>query len=80
MYQVILRSFTCFAIYDKVIECSYNNDTCRCIVIICFVYMSDNTNYLFSFVFNETENEMYIKNCMSFYSENSLLLLYKNKS
>ena len=42
--------------------------------------MGDNTNYLFSFVFNKTENEMYIKIIMSFYSENSfkfnLLLLY----
>ena len=29
----------------------YNNDKCRFIVIICFVYMGDNTNYLLSFGF-----------------------------
>ena len=39
----------------------YNNYTSRFNVVICFVYMGDNTNYLFSFVFNKTENEMYIK-------------------
>ena len=38
--------------------------------------MGDNMNYLISFVFSKTENEMYIKMYMSFYSENSLLLLY----
>ena len=54
----------------------YNNYTCRFIVVICFVYMGDNTNYLISLLFNKTENVMYIKMYMSFYSENSLLLLY----
>ena len=49
---------------------------CRFIVVICFVYMGDNTNYLISFLLNKTENVMYIKIYMSFYSENSLLLLY----
>ena len=32
--------------------------------------MGDNTNYLFSFVLNKTENGMYIKTTISFYSEN----------
>ena len=42
-------------------KCTFNNnDTCRFIVVICFVYMGDNTIYLFSFVFNKTEKEMYI--------------------
>ena len=54
----------------------YNNYTCRFIVVICFVYMGDNTNYLISFLFNKTENVMYIKIYKSFHSENSLLLLY----
>ena len=54
----------------------YNNYTCRFIVVICFAYMGDNTYYLISFLFNKTENVMYIKINMSFYSENSLLLLY----
>ena len=49
----------------------YKNDTCRFIVVIWFVYTGDNTNYLFSFVFNKTENEMHIKILMSFHSENS---------
>ena len=54
----------------KVYKCTfYNNNTCRFIVVICFVYMGDNTNCLFSFVFNKTENEMYII-FLSFYSEN----------
>ena len=69
IYQVISHSFT---IYDKVIECIqlincciayqygvnvfYNNDTCRFVVVICFVYMGDNTNHLFSFVLDKTEN------------------------
>ena len=44
--------------------------------VICFVYMGDNTNYLISLLFNKTENVMYIKMYMSFYSENSLLLFY----
>ena len=57
----------------------YNNYTCRFIVGICFVYMGDNTNYLISFLFNKTENVMYIKMYMSFYSENSLLLLYATR-
>ena len=39
----------------------YNNYTYRFIVVICFVYMGDNTNYLISFLFNKTENVMYIK-------------------
>ena len=39
----------------------YNNDTCRIIVVIFFVYMSDNTSFKFSFVFNKTENKMCIK-------------------
>ena len=39
----------------------YNNYTCRFIVVICFVYMGDNTNYLISLLFNKTENVMYIK-------------------
>ena len=39
----------------------YNNYTCRFIVVICFVYMGDNTNYLISFLFNKTENVVYIK-------------------
>ena len=38
----------------------YNNDTYIFMVVICFVYMGDNINYLFSFVFNKTENKMYI--------------------
>ena len=38
--------------------------------------MGDNTNYLISLLFNKTENVMYIKIYMSFYSENSLLLFY----
>ena len=38
--------------------------------------MGDNTNYLISLLFNKTENVMYIKFYMSFYSENSLLLFY----
>ena len=57
----------------------YNNYMCRFIVVICFVYMGYNKNYLFSIVFNKTENEMYIKFVMSFYSENSLLLLYVSR-
>ena len=56
--------------------CFYNNYTSRFNVVIYFVYMGDKTNYLFSFVFNKTENEMYIKIYMSLYSENSILLLY----
>ena len=40
--------------------------------------MGDNTNCLLSVLFNKIENKMYIKMyiTMSFYSENSLLLLY----
>ena len=45
----------------------YNNYTCSFIVVICFVYMGDNTNYLISLLFNKTENVMYIKMYMSFY-------------
>ena len=54
-YQVILHSFTCFAMYDKELQsvnccitskngvnvCFYNNYTCSFIVVICFVYMGD---------------------------------------
>ena len=54
----------------------YNNYTCRFIVVICFVYMDDNRNYLFSFVFNKTETKCILIFLMSFDSENSLLLLY----
>ena len=36
----------------------YNNYTCRFTVVICFVYMGDNTNYIISFVFNKTENDI----------------------
>ena len=38
--------------------------------------MGDNTNYLFSFVLNKTENQMYIKIVCHFIQKNSLLLLY----
>ena len=61
-----------FYVPNLVNVCYYNNYTCRFIVGICFVYMGEITNYLISFLFNKTENVMY----MSFYSENSLLLLY----
>ena len=80
MYDKVIECYTvnncCITYKHGVNVCFYNNYTCRFIVVICFIYMGDNANYLISFVFNKTENEMYIKMYMSIYSENKFYYYY----
>ena len=62
MYTAIIN---CCITYKHGVNASfYNNYTCRFIVVICYVYMDDNTNYLISFVFNKTEKTKCILKCI----------------